>query len=163
MILTFVVWGECFNLFNSLSMKHSLMSQLKHKSMFLPVAMTLIPVSALTVFMYVGSINEGMDLIRLTPLQYGISVLLGFMIIPVVETFKIYVRWSARRQTRFSRFFRKGMEFSMSGMKRINDMPANFQKELEKYYPGYYLGKGITFVGKGIKKAVGPRDNNKKK
>jgi Ca2+-transporting ATPase len=153
MILTFVVWGECFNLFNSLSMKDSLTRQLKEKSMILPVLMVAVPISALTFFMYFGDIGSGMDLEPLTSLEYGISVLLGFMIIPVVEAYKIYVRRTARKQTRFSKFFKKGWDVGMTGMQKINDMPSYFQRELRNYRPGYFLGKGISMVGSNIKKA----------
>ncbi|MBN1390305.1 MAG: cation-transporting P-type ATPase [Candidatus Thermoplasmatota archaeon] len=181
MVLTFVVWGECFNLFNSLSMKDSLLRQLREKSMLLPVLMTLIPVTALTFFMYFGDIGDGLDLSRLTPLQYGASVLLGLAIVPVVEVYKIYVRWSAGRETRFSRFFHRSMDVSISGFQMLNDMPAYFQRELGSLAPrgkfGFdmtgrgpirrtggaiirsmgkegVIGKGLSRVGAGVKNAA---------
>ncbi|MBN1538753.1 MAG: cation-transporting P-type ATPase, partial [Candidatus Thermoplasmatota archaeon] len=135
MVLTFVVWAECFNLFNSLSMKDSLIKQLREKSMVLPVLMTLIPVTALTFLMYFGDMGEGIDLVKLTPLQYGLSVVLGFVIIPAVEAYKIYVRWAAGRETRFSRFFQSGIDASISGFQRLNDMPSYFQRELGSLAP----------------------------
>jgi Ca2+-transporting ATPase len=153
MILTFVVWGECFNLFNSLSMKDSLIKQLKEKNMVLPVLMVAVPISALTFFMYFGKIGPSIDLEPLTALEYSLSVLLGFLIIPVVESYKIYVRRTAEKQTRFSRFFKKSWQVGMSGVQLINDMPSYFQRELGNYRPGYFLGKGITMVGSNIKKA----------
>ena len=163
MILTFVVWGECFNLFNSLSMKDSLGRQLREKSMLLPVLMIMVPISALTFIMYFGDLGGNLDLIALTPLQYSFSVLLGFAIIPVVETYKIYVRRSAGKDTRFSRFFRKGFDTGMTGIRRLNDMPAYFQKEMANYRPGYFIGKGISKVGSNLKKVSrsGNGKNNK--
>jgi len=181
MVLAFVVWGECFNLFNSLSMKDSLMKQLREKNIVLPVLMTLVPVTALTFLMYFGEIGDTLDLSRLTPLQYGISIVLGSTMIPVVETYKVYVRWAAGRETRFTRFFRSGMEASISGFQRLNDMPAFFQKELESLAPKGKLGfdmdgrgpirrtggaiihsmhkdgmirKGLSKVGAGVKNAA---------
>ncbi len=159
MVLTFVVWGECFNLFNSLSMKNSLISQLKEKSMLLPILMTLVPISALTIAMYIGNIGNSMDLTALTVKEYSISVLLGFMIIPIVEAYKVYVRRSAGKQNRFSRFFQRGWNAGMVGLQRINDMPSTFQNEMKKYYPGYYLGKGISKVGSNLKRVVGSRQD----
>ncbi|MGA1848351.1 MAG: cation-translocating P-type ATPase [Thermoplasmatota archaeon] len=181
MVLTFVVWGECFNLFNSLSMKDSLMKQLREKSMLLPVLMTLVPVTALTFFMYFGDLGGGMDLASLTPLQYGISVVLGFAIVPVVEAYKVYVRWAAGRETRISRFFRTGLDASISGFQTLNDMPGYFQRELGSIAPKGKLGfdmdgrgpirrtggaiihsmgkdgvirKGLSKVGAGVKNAA---------
>jgi len=161
MILTFMVWGECFNLFNSLSMKDSLVRQLREKSLILPILMVLIPISALTFFMYSGDIGVGMDLVDLTPLQYGLSVLVGIIIIPVVEAYKAYVRRTG--ETRFSRFFRKGWDTGMTGIQRLNDMPSYFQKELENYRPGYFIGKGISKVGSNIRKAAGFEQNRNRK
>jgi Ca2+-transporting ATPase len=152
MILTFVVWGECFNLFNSLSMKDSLGRQIREKSMLLPVLMIMVPISALTFAMYFADIGDSLDLVALTPIQYTLSILLGFAIIPVVETYKIYVRKTAGRDTRFSRFFRKGWDTGMAGIQRLNDMPAYFQKELSSYRPGHYIGRGISKVGSNIRK-----------
>ncbi|MGA1866666.1 MAG: cation-translocating P-type ATPase [Thermoplasmatota archaeon] len=181
MVLTFVVWAECFNLFNSLSMKDSLVKQLREKSMLLPVLMTLIPVTALTFLMYFGDMGDGMDLVGLTPLQYGTSIILGFSIIPVVEAYKIFVRRAARRETRFSRFFQSGIDASISGFQRLNDMPAYFQRELGSLAPrgkfGFdmrgrgplrrtggaiirsvgrdgVIGKGISRVGSGVRNAA---------
>lgn len=96
MILVFMVWGESFNLFNSLSLRGSLIRQIKEKNMFLPILLTMVPITALTSLMYIGNWGQGLDLVRLTPLQYSISVLSGSLIIPVVELWKIYLRFLRR-------------------------------------------------------------------
>jgi magnesium-transporting ATPase (P-type) len=174
MILTFVVWGECFNLFNSLSIKHSLIGQIREKSMLLPVLTTLVPVSALTFFMYFGDLGGGMDLVALTAPQYVVSVLLGLGIIPVIEGFKYYVRWSVGKDTRFTRFVRKSSDAGIVRLYRLNDMPRIFQKELGRFIPGKMLtkdgivSKRISKIGGGIMSAVKRvperiRDNNELK
>jgi hypothetical protein len=48
----------------------------------------------------------------------------------------------------------------MVGLQRINDMSSTFQNEMKKYYPGYYLGTGISKVGGNLKKAVGPKQKD---
>ena len=98
MTLTMVVWAECINMFNSLSMKDSLLKQIKERNMVLPLAMALIPVTALTVLMYTGDVGERLDLVALTPLQYSISLIWGLTIIPVVELFKVYIRRSTKKR-----------------------------------------------------------------
>ncbi|MEA3558204.1 MAG: hypothetical protein U9R75_03025, partial [Candidatus Thermoplasmatota archaeon] len=147
-------------LFNSLSMKHSLMDQIREKNMLLPVLTTLVPVSALTFFMYFGDLGSGMDLAALTAPQYFVSVLLGLVIIPVIEGFKYYVRWSVGKDTKFTRFVRKSSDASIARLYSLNDMPRIFQKELGRFIPGKMLakdgivGKGISKVGGGIMNAV---------
>ncbi len=110
MILTFVVWAECINLFNSLSMKDSLITQIRERSMLLSVLMASIPVGALTFCMYFRGFGDAMDLSALTPLQYSISVLSGLAIIPVVELFKVYVRGSYGRSRGIERGPKRKME-----------------------------------------------------
>ncbi|MGA1872877.1 MAG: cation-translocating P-type ATPase [Thermoplasmatota archaeon] len=174
MTLTFMVWGECFNLFNSLSMKDSLIVQLREKSMLLPVLMALVPVSALTFLMYYGDIGDGLDLVGLSPVQYAVSVFLGLLIVPVLEAYKIYVRRSAGKDTRISRFFRKGRDIGVAGYQRLNELPSTFQRELARYTGGMgksgplmrtggavkrsigdsAVGKGISRVGSGLKSAA---------
>ncbi|MFW3145297.1 MAG: cation-translocating P-type ATPase [Thermoplasmatota archaeon] len=132
MILTFMVWGECFNLFNSLSIKDSLIDQLREKSLLLPVLLALVPVGALTFLMYIADVGRGMDLIALTPAQYLFSVVFGLMIIPVVELFKFYVRWSAGKDTRLNRFIVGSRDAGIAGFQRLNDMPSQFQNEFAR-------------------------------
>jgi Ca2+-transporting ATPase len=111
MILTFVVSAECINLFNSLSMKDSLIKQVRERNMILPVLMALVPISALTFFMYTGEIGDGMDLVSLSPLQYFISLGSGFVIIPVVELFKIFIRRSERKRKYYRSFIDNTVNF----------------------------------------------------
>jgi Ca2+-transporting ATPase len=92
MILTFVVSAECINLFNSLSMKDSLIKQVSERNLILPILMALIPIGALTILMYHLDLGETVDLVRLTPVQFVISAASGLVIIPVVEAFKILAR-----------------------------------------------------------------------
>jgi Ca2+-transporting ATPase len=101
MILTFVVSAECINLFNSLSMKDSLVKQVRERNMILPVLMAITPVASLTFLMYVGDLGRIADLERLTAAQYAVSVLSGLVIIPVVELFKIVVIRSGNGNHRF--------------------------------------------------------------
>ncbi|MGA1793386.1 MAG: cation-translocating P-type ATPase [Thermoplasmatota archaeon] len=155
MVLTFMVWGECFNLFNSLSMKDSLRKQLREKSMLLPVLMALVPVSALTLLMYAGGLGNGLDLVGLTPLQYVFSMMLGLCIIPIVEAYKVYVRWSAGRDTRITRFIRKGRDMGIAGFQRLNDMPVYFQKELTRYASVMRPAGPIMRTGGAIKSSLG--------
>ena len=96
MILTFVVSAECINLFNSLSMKDSLIKQVSERNLVLPILMALIPIGALTLLMYHLDLRESVDLVKLTPLQFIVSVASGLVIIPVVEAFKILTRRSER-------------------------------------------------------------------
>lgn len=96
MILTFVVSAECINLFNSLSMKDSLIKQVSERNLVLPILMALIPIGALTLLMYHLDLGESVDLVKLTPLQFIVSVASGLVIIPVVEAFKILTRRSER-------------------------------------------------------------------
>jgi hypothetical protein len=65
--------------------------------MILPIAMALIPISALTILMYAGDLGSRLDLVQLTPSQYALSVLSGLVIIPVVEGIKILLRKSDRK------------------------------------------------------------------
>lgn len=94
MILTFVVSAECINLMNSLSMKDSLVSQIKERNIILPITMAMIPISALGILMYFGDTGASLELQRLTPVQFAVSSLSGFLIIPAVELFKIFIRRS---------------------------------------------------------------------
>jgi hypothetical protein len=130
MILVFVVWAECFNLFNSLSMKESLLNQVREKSMLLPLMMAAIPIVALSYIMYIGDMGAGIDLVRLTPLQYAISVGCGTLIIPMVEVYKTYFRKAVEKEDHLSIALSRGLKVGVDGVNLLNDIPFKIQRQI---------------------------------
>jgi Ca2+-transporting ATPase len=130
MILVFVVWAECFNLFNSLSMKESLLNQVREKSMLLPLMMAAIPIVALSYIMYIGDMGAGIDLVRLTPLQYAISVGCGTLIIPMVEVYKTYFRKAVEKEDHLSIALSRGLKVGVDGVNLLNNIPFKIQRQI---------------------------------
>ncbi len=162
MILVFVVWAECFNLFNSLSMKESLVKQVREKSMLLPLLMTSIPIGALSYLMYIGDMGAGIDLVRLTPLQYGISVGCGLLIIPTVEAYKTYFRRTVEREDHISKALSRGLKVGVDSVNLINDIPFKIQRQIAAI--GEAVDLDLKREGKkGPKRPGGPLDRQDRK
>jgi Ca2+-transporting ATPase len=130
MVLVFVVWAECFNLFNSLSMKESLIRVVREKSLILPMLMTAIPIGALSFIMYIGDMGAGIDMVQLTPLQYGISVACGTLIIPVVEAYKTYFRKAVEKEDQLARALSRGIRVGVEGAHLLNEIPFIIQRQV---------------------------------
>jgi Ca2+-transporting ATPase len=133
MILVFVVWAECFNLFNSLSMKESLLSVVREKNLLLPVLMTAIPIGAMSFIMYIGDMGAGIDMVRLTPLQYGASVACGALIIPLVEAYKTYFRRAVEKEDRIAKALSKGLKVGVDSVQLLNEIPFMIQRQVANF------------------------------
>ncbi len=130
MILVFVVWAECFNLFNSLSMKESIVNVVREKGLLLPLLTTAIPIGGLSFIMYIGDLGAGIDMVELTPLQYGASIACGALIIPIVEAYKTYFRRSVEREDRIAKALSKGLKVGVDSVHLLNEIPFMIQRQI---------------------------------